>query len=213
MQTTLIFLGAAVALGGVFVCWRLLSQKHTVPCPAWLSWLVELDNPLFRSNKASIILSHLELRPGMQVLDAGCGPGRLTIPMAKIVGPSGHVVALDLQEGMLRRVEFKAAQHKLTIIEYCHAKLGTGELTTGPFDRAALAAVLGEIPNQRAALQEIFDSLKPGGVLAVSETIADPHFQSRSNVLSLAAPLGFREKSHIGGRFAYTLYLEKPEGK
>jgi len=42
----------------------------------------------------------LELEPGMAVLDAGCGPGRLAIPIARQVGPQGEVVAMDIQAGM-----------------------------------------------------------------------------------------------------------------
>lgn len=46
----------------------------------------------------------------MRVLDAGCGPGRLTIPLARQVGPTGEVVALDVQQGMLKRVRKNAAR-------------------------------------------------------------------------------------------------------
>ncbi len=70
-----------------------------------------------------------------------------------------------------------------------------------------LAVVLGETPDAEAVLREIFGALKPGGVLAVTEVIADPHFQRRSKVTALAALTGFREKLRIGGRLAYALSL------
>jgi len=40
-----------------------------------------------------------------------------------------------------------------------------------------LVTVLGEVPDREAALREIFDALKPGGILSVTEIIFDPHFQ------------------------------------
>jgi ubiquinone/menaquinone biosynthesis C-methylase UbiE len=194
----------------VFAGWRLASSRVSLPCPPWLAFLVELDNPLFRNNRASAIIAGLELGPGMRALDAGCGPGRLTIPLAQWVGAEGRVVAVDLQPEMLARAKTKAERMRLRNIEFRQARLGAGELQFEPFDRAVMVTVLGEIPDQAAALREMLTVLKPGGVLAVSEVIADPHFQRRSHMLALAAKAGFREKARKGGRLAYTLYLERP---
>src|SRR5690348_11392656 len=92
---------AATAAVVIVVGWRLASRRASLPCPSWLAFLVELDNPLFRNNRASAILGGLGLAPGMRALDAGCGPGRLTIPMAQAVGSEGRVVAVDVQAEML----------------------------------------------------------------------------------------------------------------
>jgi ubiquinone/menaquinone biosynthesis C-methylase UbiE len=202
-------LGAA-ALVVIFVGGWLASRRHTIPCPAWLSWLVEIDNPFFSSTRASTIITHLDLRPGMRALDVGCGPGRLTIPMARKVGPGGRVVALDIQAGMLRRAKAKAERAELANIDFHTIEVTKNKLHFGSFDRVVLAAVLGEIPDQETALRDIFDVLKPGGVLAVAEVIADPHFQRCGRVLALASRIGFCEKKRIGGRLAYSIYLERP---
>jgi ubiquinone/menaquinone biosynthesis C-methylase UbiE len=206
----LLTLAAASLFGLVFLGWRLVSRRQTLPCPSWLCWLVELDNPLFRNNRASTIIAHLDLRPGMQALDAGCGPGRLTIPMAQRVGPSGRVMAFDLQTGMLERTKVKAEAAGLSNIDFVRGVLGRNVLPLGAFDRAVLVTALGEIPHQDEALREIFESLKPGGILAIVEVIADPHFQNRSHTLAVATGAGFSEKFSTGGRLAYSLYLERP---
>jgi ubiquinone/menaquinone biosynthesis C-methylase UbiE len=177
-----------------------------------LRWLVEMDNPFTETNRADVILQHLELQPGMSVLDIGCGPGRLTVPAARQVGQQGKVVAVDLQPGMLRRAQEKAQAAELHKIQFLQAGVGDGKLETGLADRALLVTVLGEIPNREAALREVFAALKPGGILSVTEIIFDPHFQSRETVLRLAGAAGFREKAFFGNRIAFTLNLEKPGG-
>ena len=73
-----------------------------------------------------------------------------------------------------------------------------------------LVTVLGEIPDRKAVLAEIFDSLKPDGILSVTEVIADPHFQRRESVTSAAKSVGFVEGAFFGNRIAYTINFEKP---
>jgi ubiquinone/menaquinone biosynthesis C-methylase UbiE len=206
-----VLLGVAGLGLAVFLTWRLASRRHSLPCPAWLGWMVEIDNPFTKTNRAADIISHLDLHPGMAVLDAGCGPGRLTIPLAHKLAGQGHVVALDVQEAMLDRVREKASALGLdTTIRFLRAALGEGKLEHNTFDRALLVTVLGEIPDRKAALQELFDALKPGGLLSVTEVIFDPHFQRRSTVCRAAIEAGFREKAFHGARFAYTIHFEKP---
>ncbi|MEJ2060350.1 MAG: methyltransferase domain-containing protein, partial [Gammaproteobacteria bacterium] len=180
------------------------------PSPVWLRWLVELDNPFTKTIRAAVILEHLGLEPGMTVLDAGCGPGRLTLPLARGIGNQGKVVAMDIQQGMLRRTREKAEASNLTNIEYLEAGIGEGRLEADRFDVALLVTVLGEIPDRETALEEIYRSLKHGGLLSITEIIFDPHFQPRGTITRLATDAGFKEKAFYGNRIAYTLHLEKP---
>jgi ubiquinone/menaquinone biosynthesis C-methylase UbiE len=194
----------------VVVIWRRSSARRSIPCPAWLGWLVELDNPLLRNNSAREIMRHLDLHSGMKVLDFGCGPGRLTIPVAKRIGPAGTVTAFDIQPGMLERVRVKAARAGLDNIEFVQGAAGEGKLAKEAYDRVLLVTVLGEIPDRGAALQEIYACLKPGGLLSITEVIADPHFQARKKVLDTARAAGFRERDFFGSRISFTVNLEKP---
>lgn len=209
LPTILLVAGVVIA---VFLVWRLASRRHEIPCPTWLSWLVELDNPLAKTNRSAFIVEHMDLEPGMSVLDAGCGPGRLTLPIASKLGSQGRVLAVDIQQGMLDRTKEKISKAGLNNVDYLLAGLGDGELPSETFDRALLVTVLGEIPDRESALSELFKAVKPGGILVVAELVFDPHYQSRKTLSRLATEAGFREGKFFGNRLAYLVLLEKPGG-
>jgi len=201
---TIAFLAAA---GGGWLLWR--RQKANLPCPANLSFL--LENPFMnRFAGAETLLDRAGVVAGMRVLDAGCGPGRVTLPAARRVGPTGDVVALDIQEAMLRRVRQKLDAQGVTNVRLLHAALGDGQTETEAFDRALLVTVLGEIPDKTAALGEIHRALKPGGILSVTEMLPDPDFLTPSAVRRLADAAGFVEDRLLGGFPAFTMNLMKP---
>jgi len=194
----------------VFATWRFASRRQSLPCPVWLRWLVELDNPFTRTNRAAVIIEHLDLQAGMTVLDMGCGPGRVAIPAAQKIGDQGKVVAVDIQAGMLDRAKERADKAGVRNIEFIEAGAGEGALGIPRFDRALLVTVLGEIPDREAAVKEIYEALKPGGILSVTEVIYDPHFQRQATVRRIARQAGFLEKAVFGNSIAYTMNLEKP---
>jgi ubiquinone/menaquinone biosynthesis C-methylase UbiE len=120
------------------------------------------------------------------------------------------VVALDIQEGMLARTRARALEAGLANIEFLRSGQGEDRLERGRFDRAVLVTVLGEIPDQPRAMQELFDALRPGGLLSVTEVVFDPHFQTRQTVTRLAEAAGFREQAFFGNRIAYVIHFGKP---
>jgi len=103
----------------------------------------------------------------------------------------------------------KAEAAGLDNVYYLHAGLGEGKIAKGIYDRAVLVTVLGEIPDQTAALNEIYAALKPGSILLITEIIFDPHFQRHKKVLHLANEVGFKEKDFFGWQLAYTMHFEK----
>jgi ubiquinone/menaquinone biosynthesis C-methylase UbiE len=204
-----VFLGVIGVTAVLTAILRFLSRRQSLPCPAWLSIL--LENPYMNSVAgAEIILDRMALESGMKVLDVGCGPGRLAIPAAKRVGPTGSVVALDIQPEMLNRLRERIAAQKLTNIQTIQAGAGDGAVPHDTFDRALLVTVLGEIPDRQAALAEIFAALKPGGVLSITEALPDPHYQSRTQLRRLAQAVGFEEQNYAGSWVAFTINFVKP---
>ena len=206
------FAGIYIPFILIALAWRFASRRYMIPCPVWMKGM--LDSPFSggKSPRTRETVRHLDLRPGMNVLDVGCGSGRLTIPIAHAVGPLGEVTAIDIQEGMLQEVQKRAHSANLTNIRFLKAGAGEGKTKRDRFDRAVMVTVLGEIPDRKAALEDIFGALKPGGFLLIEETIRDPHFQARGTVRKLAGAAGFTEKEIFGGRFSFTITLEKPPG-
>lgn len=78
-------------------------------CPCRMAFT--LDNGIRRLFQNPVKLLEAYIKPGDTVVDLGCGPGFFTIEMARMVGPDGRVVAVDLQTGMLDRVRGKAQRH------------------------------------------------------------------------------------------------------
>ncbi|MCL5428199.1 MAG: methyltransferase domain-containing protein [Chloroflexi bacterium] len=204
MQVFALFGFVAALIVGLWIFWR--SKHRNLPCPTTLIAL--LDNPFTRGYHRTV-LARLKLEPGFRALDAGCGPGLLTVPIAQTVGPTGRVLALDVQPGMLERARTRVAKAGMTNVDFLLAGLGDGKLPTNTFDRALLVTVLGEVADKLAALKEIYGALKPGGFLSVTEVLPDPDYQSAARVKNLAAQVGFRVRNHFGNFFLFTLNLEK----
>lgn len=204
-----------VALMGVFalallvIGWRFLSQRYQLPCPSAFIWM--LENRIMENVAGSeVLIQRAQIKPGMAVLDAGCGPGRVTVPLALYATPAGSVTALDIQPEMLERLQVRVRRAGLLNVKIIQAGLGDGKLPPEVFDRALLNTVLGEIPDQKAALLEIYTSLKPGGLLSITEILPDPHYQSRKKVRRLAEETGYNPEEVYSGWRAYTMNLIKP---
>jgi SAM-dependent methyltransferase len=206
-------IAAAAGLLGAALWWRRESSRRQLPTPAEFAWF--FDNPLIDALAGgSKTLDRVGIQPGERLLDVGSGPGRLAIRAAQRVGPEGEVVALDIQPKMLTQLEKKARLNAISNIRtYVRDVTSETGLAADSFDRAWMVTVLGEIPDQRAALRNIFRALKPGGTLSITEIIPDPHFQTRQKVLRLGEEAGFQPSKSWGWAWAFTQNFTKPPEK
>ena len=198
-----------IALAAAWVGWRLRSKRALLPCPAEFAWLVEMENPFARATNSDHVVRQLALSAGARVMDIGCGPGRVTIPLAHAVGPDGEVRALDVQAAMLARVAEKAAKEGIANIRLIESDVRSASVEGGSLDAAVMVMALGEVPEGASVFPFIFSALKPGGRLLVAESIFDPHFMRRAKVREQAAAAGFAERAYAGNIFGYSLVFEK----
>jgi ubiquinone/menaquinone biosynthesis C-methylase UbiE len=115
-----------------------------------------------------------------------------------------------MQAAMLNKLSKRAAARGLTNIHTMESPIEQAALEADAWDLALLVTVLGEIPDRLAAFQRIFRALKPGGILSVTETLTDPHYQRLASVRQLAEAVGFQLGRYFGGWLSYTLHLVKP---
>lgn len=190
--------------------WRLLTKLYHLPCPPVFIFILE-SKMMENVAGPEAIIQRAGIKPDMRVLDAGCGPGRMSVPLAAFLGQQGKLVSLDVQEEMLNRLSQRLEKRGLDTVEMIQGGLGSARLGENRFDRALLITVLGEIPDQAAALEELYRALVPGGILSITEVLPDPHYQRLAKVQRLGAAAGFQPQlAHKSWR-SYTLNLVKPE--
>lgn len=196
--------------GGALLAVLFLRQRRRpIMHPPPLVFLFE--NPLAGAFVGTdLLVRRLDLAPGMRVLDAGCGPGRLTLPLADAVGTGGEVVALDGQPAMLAKLTERLERHGVANVRPLRATLGGGELAEGDFDRIVLPMVLGEVRDRRAAVRELYAALRPGGVLSITEVFGDPDYRRPATVRREVEEAGLQLVERFGGFPAYTLNFERP---
>jgi ubiquinone/menaquinone biosynthesis C-methylase UbiE len=118
------------------------------------------------------ILKELDIKPGFNILDYGCGPGSYTTVAAQLVGETGKVYALDIHPLAIQKVKNLAKRKGLTNIETIQSDCATG-LKDESIDIVFLYDVIHGLSELDAVLKELYRVLKPSGILSSN----DHHFE------------------------------------
>ncbi len=165
-------------------------MEHSV-CPWWMGYV--LLNPLRRLGQSPRRILGPLLSPGMTVLDVGCAMGYFSIPMARMVGPMGRVICVDLEPRMLQALHRRAARagvEKLIEARQCTSDSLEIDDLEGSVDVCLAFAVLHEVPDVASVLGQIARTLRPNGVLLLAEPKGHVKEQEFSRELQLAAEVG-----------------------
>jgi SAM-dependent methyltransferase len=121
----------------------------------------------------SQLVEQLQLRPGLVVADIGAGTGYLSRRLAKVVGPSGKVLAEDIQPEMLDLLTNKMAELHITNVVPVLGSVTNPGLPPGSVDLVVMVDVYHEFDFPYEMMQAICHSLKPGGRVAFVEFRAE----------------------------------------
>jgi ubiquinone/menaquinone biosynthesis C-methylase UbiE len=166
-------------------------------------------------------IEFLDLDEGMKILDVGAGSGHHSIELAKAVGQSGHVYALDVQKDLLSRIKKEAAEahmHNVEIIWGDIEKKGGTRLQDGLCDRVLVANVMFQLEHRIEAIQEMKRVLKSGGRAMIidwkdSVTGHEDHVKMLINPIDmeqLFSSQGFnKEKDFDAGSHHYGIIMRK----
>ena len=169
---------------------RSLGMPHRV-CPWWLGYLLASPIRRLSQNPARIVAPYV--REGMTVLEPGPGMGFFTLDLARRVGPSGRVVAVDIQPKMLSVLERRARKAGLADrigIRLAQPDSMPLEDLNGKVDFALAFAMVHELPDQVRFFSQVAAALKPGASLLLVEPgghVKPPEFDAE---LKIAADAG-----------------------
>lgn len=176
-------------------------------CPWWLAYT--FDNPFRRLFHKPEKMFSPYLHVGMTAIDLGCGLGYFSIGMAEIVGPSGKIISVDVQQKMLafleRRVEKVGLDQRV-----CPFLCQEGEI--GIYDKVDFALafwVAHETPDQHNFIKQISHILDRSGILFLAEPKIHVTFNKFQKTLSLTEALGFKKICSPKICFSHAAVLEK----
>ena len=185
-------------------------MSHRV-CPWWVGYILASPIRSWMGQDAAQIVGPF-IKPGMVVLEPGPGMGFFTLEMARRLGNSGRVVAVDIQPRMLKSLTRRAAQRGLAArIETRLAtpdSLNVGDLT-GNVDFVLAFAVVHEMPSAAHFFQQAAKTMKPGARLLFAEPRGHIKPEQWNEELRLASEAGLERIENLEIPRSNSVILQK----
>jgi ubiquinone/menaquinone biosynthesis C-methylase UbiE len=161
-------------------------------------WLVRESRQ--REEDCRMLLEALEIRPGQKVCDMGCGNGFYTLALARLVGPTGLVYAVDIQPEMLRLLRARLTEERVKNVRPLLGTASDPRLPSESCDLVLCVDVYHEFSHPAEMLARMHDSLRDGGRLVLAEfrgedpavPIKPLHKMTKAQVRAELEPAGFR---------------------
>ena len=191
-----------LALLGAALWWR----RNPSAMPYWQRFFVDLPHPgITRARLVEV----LEPQPKERLLEVGPGTGYYSLPVAERL-ERGRLEVYDLQQQMVDHVLRRAKKRDFSNVTGWTGDAQDMLFEKDRFDGAYLTMMLGEIPDQDAALRELARVVKPGGRVVVGEIAADPHFVTFGSLRERAESAGLEFDRRVGGPLAYFARFRVP---
>lgn len=188
------------------------KQKSAAEMAAWFE---QDSRPVYRYRTA--IASLLQLKPGMTAAEIGAGSGFVAREIAKQVGPTGQVIAIELEPKMVAWINERARADGLSHVRAIQGKVDSTGLEPASVDAVAMVNTFSYLEKPEAILASVAAALKPSGVLLIVDFPFEGSGATRAgmdveDVINLAASAGFErisESSIVPGQYAVRLRVKR----
>ncbi len=131
-------------------------------------WAKEFDKPERDAwQKPDEVVALLQLAAGMKVADIGAGTGYFEARLSRAVGPTGGVLAVDVEDGMVKYLDERAKREGLTNVTAAKAAYDDPKLAAASVDRILIVDTWHHIAGREAYSVKLREALKPGGFVAI----------------------------------------------
>ena len=179
-------------------------------CPVWIGYLLACPVRKLLQNPAKILKPYVN--EAMTVADIGCAMGFFSLPLAKMVGPNGRIICVDIQERMIRSLEKRA--HKAGLLNrierhICKGdSLGLGDIKER-IDFVLASAVVHEVPAINGFFSQIYSAMKSGSKFLVIEPKMHIPKTDFDTTISIAQKNGFLIIDSPMVRSSHAVLLQK----
>ena len=201
------------------IAWPLAAAGQLAPRSA-ADWIEVLEAPgRVASLKVEEVIAKLDLRPGEVVADLGAGSGIFSLPLAKAVGGTGKVYAVDIDRALIEHIDAKAKRLQIANVRPVLGQFADPALPAADVDVAFMHDVLHHVADRVAYLKNAVRYLRPRGRFAIVEPDAhtgphsnDPKLQiTKEQLAKWMADVGFVQSNEFK-LFAdkwYVVYVRK----